>query len=73
MREPIKFQFVRSDTELADAEDFAASFGHQITCPDQPVVLLSKGAKPIGYFQMIQRPVITFAFHTDPMKLYRSA
>jgi hypothetical protein len=62
----VTFQQVRTEEEFEQVKRFAATFQHVIGGPEaQPLVMMFRGDKMFGYFHILQRPCISFAFHPD--------
>ena len=63
----LKLETVRTEERLDEVREFAASFQHVIGGSEAlPIITASNDNGLVGYYHILQKPVISFAFHPDP-------
>ncbi len=67
MRQPLKFELVDTREKFEELKVFAATFNHEVDDTARlPIISVSRGTRQIGYFHVVNVPMIWPAFHTDP-------
>lgn len=64
MRNPLVFKQVRNQSDFDATKRFAKEFAHDIDT-SMPVVTMERDGRKLGYYQLLQQPVVIMAFHPD--------
>lgn len=66
MTPPLRFKIVETKEEFEALKVFAASFDHVIDDHSRlPIVNVLRGDRQIGYYQLVNIPMVAPSFHTD--------
>lgn len=66
-KEPINFERIRTPEQFERLQAFAKTFNHEVTASHAlaPLIVVKRGEKWIGFFQIVNSPVVFSAWHND--------
>lgn len=62
----VKFEWMKTEAQLARLKSFAESFEHTIPTTKHPICMMKRDGKDFAYNQIFMGPLVFSAWHTDP-------